>query len=159
MDKWTFKYPFISSLILLLGIALVMGYFWYEHPFVRINSSSSLPHYVYFVSSQIDPLEKGQIVSLNHPAFANVTLAKIIGAKPGDQIFIRNDTIFINDFEICQIKTKSSSGKEYHPLAEGQIPEDYYFVYATHPESFDSRYAEFGLIHSTQIKEVLWPLF
>ena len=53
----------------------------------------------------------------------------------------------------------SSSGKSYSPIQSGTIPEGYVYVCGSHPDSFDSRYAEFGLIRVENIREKLWPLF
>lgn len=124
---------------------------------LRINLSSSLPKTLFLSTPFHPPYQLGQIVSIEHPVL-NKTVGKIIAGKPGDQISFFYDTIYVNDTEIGRIQTVSKSGKFYHPISEGKISEDHYFVYTPHPESFDSRYEEFGLIKTEWIKEVLCPL-
>lgn len=121
--------------------------------------SNSLPKTLFFAMPITSPsaLEKGQIVCFDHPDL-NMSVGKIIAGKPGDKISIQDQILYLNDVEIGSIQTVSKSGKTYHPISEQTILEGNYFVYTPHPESFDSRYQEFGLVKSDWIKEVLCPL-
>jgi conjugal transfer pilin signal peptidase TrbI len=151
--RWHLNHPLKSSLALLIGVATCLF-----QPAFRLNLSNSLPQTLFWASLQKQPFEKGQIVHIDHPKL-NVSVGKIIAGKPGDHISIRNQRIFLNDVEIGEVQIESQSGKTYHPIQEGPIPAEHYFVYTSHPQSFDSRYAEFGLVQEEWIKEVLWPLF
>lgn len=144
--RWHWCFPILTFLVLLSGV-------------FRFNLSDSLPKTIFFAVPINSPsaLEKGQIVYIDHPVL-NMAVGKIIAGIPGDRIFIQNQTLYLNDVEIGSIQTVSKSGKTYHPIAEGTILEGNYFVYTPHPESFDSRYLEFGLVKSDWIKEVLCPL-
>ncbi|MFI5343145.1 MAG: S26 family signal peptidase [Chlamydiales bacterium] len=142
----------ISVSFCLLLIALLAGYG------IRFNRSNSLKQMIFISASIKSPLVKEQIVSFDHPNL-QATLGKILIGFPGDQISIRDQMVFVNDREIGLYKTASSSGKTYSPISQEIVPEGHYFVYTPHPESFDSRYEEFGLIEGSWIKEVLWPLF
>lgn len=157
INKWHWNYPILSSLMLTTGLIVCILFFYFE-PHFRFNLSTSLPHNLFFTLHIQPPYEKGQIVSFEHPQL-NISVGKIIGGKPEDRISINNQTLFINDVEIGHVKSESNSGKTYHPIPEGFIPEGHYFVYTPHPDSFDSRYTEFGLVPEEWIKEVLWPLF
>ena len=97
-------------------------------------------------------------VSLSHP-FSHQDLFKQIVGMPGDQIVIHHQRVFINGQDYGHIYDSSPSGLSLSPISEGIIPAGFFFVYATHSQSFDSRYAEFGLVAKEQLKENLWPIF
>lgn len=96
-------------------------------------------------------------VTIRHP-LSKSKLAKQIVGVPGDLIRIDNGAFHVAGKKYGQILTHSRSGSPMTPINEGIIPEGYFFVYATHPQSFDSRYAEFGLVHLDQLVEELCPL-
>jgi len=124
---------------------------------IRKNISGSLP-FSYFIATKIEDIRPHLLVVFDHP-LAEIPLAKEIIGVPGDTIAIRNDTLYINEVNYGLIQEKNSSGFPIHPISEGIIPEGHLFVYAPHPQSYDSRYAEFGLIPFSSLKEALWPLF
>jgi conjugal transfer pilin signal peptidase TrbI len=124
---------------------------------IRQNLSDSLP-FSFFISTKIQEIKPKMFVSFDHPE-SPIPLAKQIIGLPGDRIFIKNHTLYINDVDYGPIQEKTRSGLSIHPIEEGEIPEGYLFVYATHPYSFDSRYREFGLVQISNVKERLWPLF
>lgn len=157
MSKKSWNYSVLTFLILLCGINAYVYSFSLEYP-IRLNLSSSLPKTFYSAISQPPPFNKGQIVSINHPHLQAV-VGKIILGKGGDIISIHSGTFFLNENPIGKVKQTSSTGKRYHPISEGVISEGSYFVYTPHPESFDSRYEEFGLVKEEWITEVLCPLF
>lgn len=134
------------------------GYFTLGGYGVRVNRSGSLPQIIFISTPVNSDLTKEQIVAFEHPDLEAV-FGKILIGFPGDRISIQDETVFINDRKIGLYKTISHTGKIYHPISQGIVPEEHYFVYTPHEESFDSRYEEFGLIKKSWIKEVLWPLF
>jgi conjugative transfer signal peptidase TraF len=148
-------------LVVLLSIMiLIIGLLPIEYPFgVRINSSDSLPYHLFFSRKGQPKLERGRIIAFINPRLSTDLLAKEIIGLPGDKIFIKEQSVFINDKPIGKVLEKSSSGKKFNPIQEGVIPEGYVFVCGAHEQSFDSRYQEFGLINIENIKESLWPLF
>jgi len=118
---------------------------------LRFNASESLPHTLYF-STAVGELELGQVVDFKL-TYSQVTFAKIIAGVPGDIIHVKEGKVFINDSEIGKII------EPFKPISAGTIPEEYFFVMGTHPESFDSRYEMFGLVHRDVIREKLCPIF
>ena len=156
--KLMFKRLFILLFILINAYCLtnlLTGGSYCQH--FRLNSSNSLPFYL-FTASPIDSLERGMYVSFSH-SFANQDLLKQIVGMPGDQITIHQQHVFINGQDYGYIYETSLSGFSLSPILEGIIPEGFVFVHATHPQSFDSRYAEFGLVAKEHLKERLWPIF
>ena len=89
-----------------------------------------------------------------HPN-SKATFAKIIAGLPGDRIEIEDGIILIDG--IPQGKQSPNSMLSYTP--SGIIPEGFFFAIGCCSDSFDSRYALFGLVPITAIKEQLWPIF
>lgn len=123
----------------------------------RLNSSNSLPFYL-FKTSSLTNLEREMYVSFAHP-YSYQDLFKQVVGLPGDPIVICDQHVFVNGNDYGYIYLRSPSGLKLSAISEKVIPEGYVFVHATHPESFDSRYAEFGLVAKAQLKERLWPIF
>lgn len=120
------------------------------------NITESMP-WTWFISSEFKEAERDMYVSFKHEK-SQMNLAKKIVGLPGDSIRVINDRIYVNDID-CGIAVRvSRSGKFMTPIAEGIIPSGYVYVASPHPESFDSRYEEFGLVKVEQIEELLWPL-
>jgi conjugal transfer pilin signal peptidase TrbI len=150
---------FITNVAILM---LIMGFGlnWIlqnEYIGIRKNISDSLP-FTYFVSYKKNAHEKGLYVSIDHPK-SSIRLAKKIIGIAGDRISISGQRFFINGMDYGTIKSNFSNGSHLTPIQESIIPIGYVFVYAPHSESFDSRYADFGLVNIQHLKEVLWPLF
>ncbi len=140
--------------VVVLGIYLVKMNPGYG---LSINQSSSLPYHL-FIAKPLRGISKGKIIAFNHPEFG-VKLAKIVAGLPGDRIEIRYNHVFVGENDCGQLVYISKTGRRYTPISEGIVPEGYVFASATHPESFDSRYAEFGLVKQQWILGELWPLF
>jgi conjugal transfer pilin signal peptidase TrbI len=118
---------------------------------IRFNNSESLPHRLY-ISTVSNRPEKGQIVAFQHPK-TEITFAKMIAGLPGDLIEVKNEQLLINGMKVGAIM------QPFKAIESKTIPNGFYFLIGEHPESFDSRYEEFGLIPEHQIKERLWPIF
>ena len=123
----------------------------------RINITNSLPYYI-FTASPITTVERGSFISFSHPLSDRDLIKQVVGL-PGDTIVIENQHVFVNEQDYGYIQYTSPSGISFYPINEGVIPEGYYFVHATHPLSFDSRYEKFGLVAKEQVKEKVCPIF
>lgn len=147
-----------SMLIAILFIAV--NFLPIDPPFgFRINQSNSLPYRLFWsAKGKPDHLERGTIVAFTHP-LSKAVLAKEIGGLPGDTITISHNQVYINHEVIGEIKLESPSGIKLSPIQEGSIDNQYFFARGRHEHSFDSRYAEFGLVNIENIKETLWPIF
>ncbi|MFI5342792.1 MAG: S26 family signal peptidase [Chlamydiales bacterium] len=121
------------------------------------NVSNSLP-FSYFIGYRINEPTHGMYVTFEHPE-SEILLAKRIAGLSGDLIEIKNQQVYVNHIPYGIIQERSPSSRPLTAIQEGKIPYGYVYVYGTHPSSFDSRYAEFGLIPISQLKEQLWPLF
>jgi conjugal transfer pilin signal peptidase TrbI len=152
------KTNFVLKILALLSLYVGLLFFGETNRFgFRINRSNSLP-FTLFYSSKFSDIKRNQFVSFQHLGYSKQIAKQILGL-PGDAIEVRDHNIMINDEIISIWKDRSTSGKPYHPIEPQEIPEGYVYVHATHPDSFDSRYAEFGLIKVTDLEEELWPIF
>lgn len=124
---------------------------------IRKNVSDSLP-FSFFLSTRLKEIQPRMYVALEHPK-SSLLIAKQVIGLPGDCMTIRNQILYINDVSYGSIREKTRSGRPIEAIQDRIIPEGYVFVYAPHPDSYDSRYAEFGLVAKEQLKERLWPLF
>lgn len=126
---------------------------------VRWNLSNSLPGRMYIgITGSFIP-QRGDRVSFEHPMFG-APIAKIVVGVAGDTVDILRGHAIVNRRDRGVILTKSpNSGKPLVPIQPCTIPKGYIYVWAPHPESFDSRYADIGLIHVSRIKERLWCVF
>lgn len=115
------------------------------------NTSASLNESL-FLSIPIRIPVIGDIVAFTHSQ-SSITFAKRVVGMPGDVVEIKNKSIYINGFD------KGKILEPFRAINEGIIPADFYFMLGNHPESFDSRYAEFGLVPIKLIKAKLCPIF
>lgn len=126
---------------------------------IRWNLSNSLPGRMFIGTTWTFTPKRYDIISFDHPLFA-APIAKCVVGVANDRIEIVNGHVFVSGADRDIVLDKSPrSGKPLTPIQSCTIPEGYVYVWAPHPESFDSRYAEIGLIHVTRIKERLWCVF
>ena len=115
-------------------------------------------HYVLFLKS--NAIQRGDIVSIQGHREDHVgnlkkwPYAKRVLGIPGDRIVHNTEGIVIvpQPSNTLKKKKKTSKGKPLTPNISNIIPEGYIFVAGDNPQSFDSRYEEFGLVH----KEKVW---
>lgn len=142
----------------LLSFYAAVDFLLQKSPFgIRRNISDSLP-FSFFLCTKLTEIQSQMYVALENPKSSCMIAKQVIGL-PGDCITIRNRVLYINDVKYGIIRETTRSGSPIDSIQEGVIPEGYVFVYASHLDSYDSRYAEFGLVALSQLKEKLWPLF
>ena len=149
--------------------------------FVRfeVNYTESLPDHVFVtVKGWTSGLKHGDYVTYEFPCENSVSLfkkgdhmVKIVGGVAGDRVVMneaRTFTVLRADASEAQnslggqlmgvAKTHSKTGKPVAPGPTGVIPEDHYYVFAPHPDSLDSRYAEVGFLPKAAIVGRTFPL-
>lgn len=117
---------------------------------IQINRSPSLPYSVFFVVKNM-PAHKGDFVSLKgHQTkyFKDTTFTKRVDGIAGDTVSCG-----------AQLKSKTKHGKPLTELCTHVIPEGFVYVKADHPDSFDSRYQEFGLVQKDHVFGRAFPLW
>jgi conjugal transfer pilin signal peptidase TrbI len=124
---------------------------------IRVNQTSSIP-YKYLLRIPFNTPKKYNYVALRHSSTPDLLVKQIVGI-PGDRILHQKGHIFVNNLDCGEVLGMTSTGAQLSPIEMKEIPEGYVFVYAPHPQSFDSRYQQFGLVQTDQLQEVLWPIF
>lgn len=109
---------------------------------VGINGSQSLPYGI-FLCLRDQAFEKGDLVLIeDHQTryFQDLPYVKRLVAQAGDPI------------PDLSRKTYTKTGQPLSRLPFKRVPAGFVFVQGDHPDSFDSRYEEFGLVHEKHLK-------
>ena len=150
--KNAIKYSLVGGVIASSWMALVSS-----HLFIGLNDSSSLPGRVFVLSRSkylLSNLKKEDLILFKAPAtsfYPGKKIVKIIKGVAGENVAINHNRIFIENTDLGALKKYSSYGQQLVPLAERKIAPNYYFGWAPHEDSYDSRYQSLGLIHQDQI--------
>lgn len=129
-------------------------------PYYRLayNESGSLPGTLFLVRAGDLPAcgpDKGEHVQFQMSAdarwYTGERLLKVAKGCPGDVVRIVDRKVYINDWLAGEAVPALQDGTPMEMIAAGPIPEGYFYMWASHPSSFDSRYAEFSVISSQQI--------
>jgi conjugal transfer pilin signal peptidase TrbI len=124
---------------------------------IVLNNSNSCAVKCFLQVSKISP-QKGDFTLVDH-ANGKRLIKKIIG-RSGDKIsYDANQNLLVGNFKVGKILDKDSKNQPLHSISACNIPQNYVFLYAPHPQSFDSRYQEVGLIHQDNLKGKLIAIF
>lgn len=123
-----------------------------------LSDSLNNVHYVVFLKS--NAIKRGDIVAIQGHREDHLgelkkwPYSKRVLGVPGDRIVYNKDgiTVIPQESYLLPLLNKTSKGKPLTPIAINVIPEGYLFVAGDNPQSFDSRYEEFGLVP----KEKVW---
>lgn len=117
---------------------------------LAVNKSASLPHHYFLIVKGIS-VDRGDCISIkgHHPLYTeDLHFIKRIEGLSGDEIAPL----------LTDLKAITRKGENLSPLALKTVPEGYVFVRADHPDSYDSRYEEFGLVSVEHIKGRAFPV-
>lgn len=155
-----------NGLLLLVGILVVClaAIAKYNGRYeMRWNISESLKAWFFIVDTKTLP-QKGDYVAFNYYDKSNqvykmglseapqvVFIKQVVGVE-GDVVTHQDREIFVNGQSMGIAKPRSKGGRklDINPFT-GAIPKGYYYVYTPHKDSYDSRYADIGLV---PVKEV-----
>lgn len=125
---------------------------WYR---LGINGTESLPGVIYLVLKAETPDNRGELVAFYPPENRfyrqDMFFIKKVMGMPGDEVTRQSQDFYINGEYFATAKTHSQSGKSLHPGPVGTIPNDHYFVWTPHPDSYDSRYEDIGWITKDRV--------
>ncbi len=133
-----------------------------QHYVLGINNTQSLPRKIYFIHKNKMPGPEGYVVFTKDTQGilpSGTQFIKQVVGVAGDVVRIENATAYINDKCMGKIKAKTKEGKRLSAGYTGEIPKGFAFVWTSHTDSFDSRYAQMGLIHEDEIIGVAYPLW
>lgn len=124
------------------------------------NLYDSVPYKWFVTSKRFGKLQRGQYVVFQQIIDGKRALLvkKIIGV-PGCKVVVDQNEFWVGDQYVGVAKKISKLGKPLQAAKSGVIPEHYYFVAGTSPDSFDSRYAEFGLVEEKRVVSRAFPVW
>ena len=122
-----------------------------------ISETDSLAWH-YFIQVQLLPPKLNNYTAVWSDWYRGLIIKKIIGVA-GDQIWFDDDQIFVNDLKIGNCKNIATDGRILHPIKAQIIPNGYVFLASFHPQSFDSRYQELGLVAIDKLTGRVFGLF
>lgn len=135
---------------IILGIAFVALLIWlFALSRLHVNASWSDAAWGYWLLPLSREPAPGDEVLFRPPESAGspVPYLKSIRGLPGDRVSVDPDrTVRINGVAVGRAKTHARNGRPLDAIQNGVIPPKHFFVFADHPDSHDSRYAEIGLI-------------
>ncbi len=137
---------------LLLTITAYAASSWFE---LVLNRSNSLPGTVYFLDKTTAP-SCGNTTVFDMPEesrfYRGSRMIKVIQGCPGDRISLIGQTIFLNDIEVAEAMQRTTNRMyDLVVIDSGVIPDKHFYLAATHPRSYDSRYRSFGLRHADEL--------
>ena len=152
----------MKKAVISLGL-LAMFFMGLQHKTcLVISESASLPWRAYLVIKG-SSWKKGDIVTIQGHEGPYVKeprlLTKRIAGVAGDPILLEKQTLRVGQQKIGSLMSKTSTGKPLHPVEKRVIPSTHVFLAGDHPKSFDSRYEEFGLVHTRHILGRSIPLW
>ena len=132
-----------------------------------VNWTPSLPYHVALMQFQQRPVRRGDLIVF---AFAGEAQAHYRGLRgqpffkrvrgvPGDVVTVSDRTVFVNGEAVGRAKTHAYDGHPLAPIAPVVIPPGHYYVQGIGLHSFDSRYAESGLVRDGQVLGIVQPIF
>lgn len=155
------KYLNIANGILVFILVLGLGNCIHERTTLAINGSKSLEgKYFFIIKSYGAPLhlKEDDYVAFTHPWVPSLIIKQVKGL-PGDVVLHVSNKAFVNEQLIGPIFNLSRDQRTLTPGFQGIIPEGSYFVAGQHERSFDSRYAEVGLLTSENIYGKAYKIF
>lgn len=94
-----------------------------------------------------------------YPGLRAQPFFKQVKGLPGDRVTVTGRQVFVNGIAMGYAKPATFDRHPLTPIAETVIPPGYYYVQGAHPDSFDSRYRESGLVPMRQVIGKVTPLF
>lgn len=150
------KLIYISAII---AAAYFVSTNWYQVSLIRGNSMSPAYHDKQFalIDRHSNSYTYGDVVAFRCEKLDAVLVKRIV-ACPGDQVIIRDGTLYVNN-DVSQIFTQDGIFK-YSGLASDMIylEDDRYFLIGDNlEESKDSRYKEVGTVNVEDIVGKIIP--
>ena len=142
---------FVATSLLLTLIAYITTP-WFE---LVVNRSDSLPGTLYFLDKTTAPT-CGDATVFDMPVdsrfYRGSRMIKLTLGCPGDTISLVGQTIYLNNIEVAEAMERTTNQQyELYAIDAGVIPDKHFYLAASHPRSYDSRYRSFGLRHADKL--------
>lgn len=148
----------ISTVVLLLYLA-AKHWLW-------VNVTPSLPYRLVWLEYGAQP-QRGDLMVFRFsgeplPGMGyvdGVPFFKRVAGLPGDRIEVVERVVSVAGVRVGYAKPHTREGQRLDPIAAGVVPEGYLFGQADSDDSFDSRYAQSGLVPMTRVVGVAHVIF
>ncbi|WMP17320.1 S26 family signal peptidase [Thiothrix lacustris] len=154
-----------NYLLLSLGVGVVWGtaLLWViAHYRLAGNETNSLPDRFFIIEQGLHPVLRDELLAFHvgagvrHYPSGMVWVKSVVGL-PGDSIEWHADVVTVAGKVVGKAKAVNRFGETLTRTPAGIIPAGHYFVATPHPDSYDSRYSDIGLIGDAQIAgRVVW---
>lgn len=124
-----------------------------KHYLIGLNTSDSLPGMFFLVYRDQVP-DTDDIIAFRAPEtrfYRERLFLKLVKGRAGDVLSWQGRTVLINGQSMGIAKGHSKSGEPLAPTPGMTIGNDQFFTWTPHPDSFDSRYSDIGLIDATRV--------
>lgn len=143
------RHVFVFLLVcgpLFLGLMILKN-----HVRILISETDSLPQH-YFLHWIKKKPRKGDLTVVHSPWLGKKIIKKIVG-EGGEEIWRDPEgAVWVETVKIGLPLKHSPSGRILTPIRRQVIPEGFVFLASSHPESFDSRYEELGLVPESSLQ-------
>jgi conjugal transfer pilin signal peptidase TrbI len=130
-----------------------------------VNWSDSLPYHLVWLDYNAIPVQGDLVVyrfegqPFQREELQGLRLFKRVAGMPGDSITVADRFVSVAGRSIGLAKKFTRHGEALTPVAAGRIPDGHLFAHSDSVDSFDSRYAECGLVSFDQLIGVAHVLF
>jgi conjugal transfer pilin signal peptidase TrbI len=153
---------FTINLIMFSFIAAAYTFIFASYFELAINLTDSLPQKVFIVHKRKMPSSYDQFFVYELPCaqrFKDKKFIKHVGGFAGDLVTEKDNKYYVNGKFIGLAKTSDMHGLPVEKQQTGIIPENHYFAYSNHKDSYDSRYKEVGFINADNVIGVAYAIF
>lgn len=130
--------------------------------YLGYNETGSLTGAWYVVIEGDTALQRGELIGYRGVANkrypSGIMWVKIVGGVGGDRVEEKERWFHLNGLSL-HAKEQTRFGELLDLGPVGTIPPQHYFVYTTHRDSYDSRYADIGWIKPEQVVGRAYELF
>lgn len=158
-DRRLWRFVIIGVVVMLIVRQLLVSF----APKIVFSQSESLDQSVFIVRQVEAPLKRGDYVTFKvpeNPFIGRPTFTKRVAGIPGDEIVVtENNEVLVAGELVGIAKPKTRKGEDLFPTKISKIPDNFYFVAGDHIDSYDSRYASFGLVPKYDIGGLAKPVF
>lgn len=120
---------------------------------LAVNIDDSSPYTLFLVKKGVKPTAVDEYIVFQPPLTSRFTnrFVKMVGGMPGDEVKVVGDSFFVNGVFLGVAKDRDSQGRTVQKASGGVIPSGKYFIYSKKENSYDSKYAEIGLVSDNQL--------
>lgn len=133
---------------------------------ILFNVTASLPYKIVVIDYEAREPRLGDYIVYafegqavhDFPGLRHQPLFKRIAGIAGDVVTVSGRYVFVNGRGVGYAKTHTVTRLALRPIDPTVIPVGFYYVAGTSPDSFDSRYANSGLVARRQILGRVTPI-